>query len=418
MQTEAEAFLQRIRAYPDDDAQRLIFADWLDENGDSRRAKFIRVQLALAELPADAPARKRLLGEERDLLTAHRDEWEAPLRGLATGCEFHRGFVDEVKVEARQFLRHAHEIFTAAPVRHVHLLDVSDSLPGALQSPYLSRLAALTIHAQHTGEQLARAVARCEHLAGLRRLALTRNRLGDDAAEQLAASPHLANLAELDLGDNEIGETGARAIAASPNFVQLQKLELRGNRLGPAGAEALAGSERLVALHRLGLADNDVGLPRLHTLSRAHDLLRVPVLDLSANGLTPAGLQVILTRPAGADPAAVRLTELDLSFNEQLADDGARMLARSPSLANLIVLRLERCGIGDDGARALANAPHLNRVEHLTLENNPIGDSGFRPWLDTRHWRALERLTPPRIGISQTMRLDLENKYRAPPRRG
>ena len=49
MQPEAEAFLQRIRAYPDDDAQRLIFADWLDEVGDPR-GRFIRVQLALAQV--------------------------------------------------------------------------------------------------------------------------------------------------------------------------------------------------------------------------------------------------------------------------------------------------------------------------------------------------------------------------------
>src|SRR5438445_13886421 len=100
MQTEAEAFLQRIRAYPDDDAQRLIFADWLDEEGDPR-GRFIRVQLALAALPFDAPERAPLMIAERDLLAAHREEWEAPFRGLATGCEFARGFVETVKMEAK-----------------------------------------------------------------------------------------------------------------------------------------------------------------------------------------------------------------------------------------------------------------------------------------------------------------------------
>jgi len=251
MQTEAEAFLQRIRAYPEDDAQRLIFADWLDEEGDPR-GRFVRVQLALAELPPDAPARKVLAGAERDLLDAHREEWEAPFRGLASGCVFRRGFVDEVKVAAQQFLRNAHELFTAAPVRHVHLLDVSESLPAVLECPYLSRLAALTVYASHTGEPLARAVARSEHLAGLRRLTLKRNRFGDDAAEHLARSPHLANLEDLDLSENEIGETGARALAASPHLGKLRRLEVRDNRLGPAGAEAVAGSDRLVALHQLG----------------------------------------------------------------------------------------------------------------------------------------------------------------------
>jgi uncharacterized protein (TIGR02996 family) len=416
MQTEAEAFLQRIRAYPDDDTQRLIFADWLDEEGDPR-GQFIRVQLALAALSTGAPERPALVGAERALLEAHRDEWEAPLRGLASGCEFARGFVETVKVEAKQFLRAAREIFTASPVRHVHLLDVSDSLPVVLQCPLLSRLAALTVHAQHTGEPLARAVAHSEHLAGLKRLALTRNRFADDAAEQLARSPHLANLEELDLSENEIGETGARAVAASPHFAKLRRLELRNNRLGPAGAEALAGSDRLAALHRLGLSDNDVGLPRLLTLGRAHDLLRVPVLDLAANGLSAPGLQAVLTRPPGAE-TGVRLAELDLSHNPDLGDAGARLVASCAHLAQLTVLRLNECGLGADGVRALANSQSLTRVVELELENNPqIDDSALRPFLDTRFWSALRKLTVPRIGVSLLMRQALDVKWNRPPTR-
>jgi uncharacterized protein (TIGR02996 family) len=408
MQTEAEAFLQRIRAYPDDDAQRLIFADWLDEEGDPR-GRFIRVQLALAELPEGNPARRRLQAEEQSLLDAHRDAWEAPLRGLATGFVFRRGFVDELNVAAKQFLRHAHEIFTASPVRHVHLLDVSDSLPEVLQSPYLSRLVGLTVHGQHTGEPLARAVARAEHLAGLKRLALTRNRLGDDAAEQLALAPNLANLEELDLAENVIGETGARALAASPRLGKLRRLEVRSNRFGPAGAEAVAGSERLASLERLGLADNDVGLPRLLALPGAHRLLRIPALNLSANGLTAAAVQAIFYRPAGAE-GAVRLCELDLSFNP-VGDDGARLVAKCPHLAKLTVLRLAGCGIGDEGTHALANAPHLNAVEELALENNPIGDPGFRPWLTTSNWRSLRQISLPRAGLSQLMRKRLADNF-------
>ena len=415
MQTEAEAFLQRIRAYPDDDAQRLIFADWLDEEGDPR-GRFIRVQLALAELPPDDPARKDLLRQERELLAAHRDEWQAPFRGLATGCEFHRGFVDELKIGAKQFLRHAPEIFAAAPVRHVHLFDVSDGLPAVMQNPYMSRLAALTVHAQHTGEPLARAVAHSEHLAGLKRLALTKNRLADDAAEQLARSPHLANLEELDLSENEIGETGARALAASPHLRKLHRLELHFNRLGPVGAEALGGSDRLAALRRLGLSKNDVGLPRLLSLGRVCVLLCVPVLDLAANGLTAAGLRAILTRPQGVDTGPVRLTELDVSHNEELGDNGARVLAACPHLTGLSVLRLSSCGLGDEGGRALANAQHMNRVEVLDLENNPISDAGLRPFLDTRFWRALRHFLLPRAGISIGTRKDLDAKFNRPRR--
>ncbi len=39
------AFLDAIVADIDDNAPRLIYADWLDEQGDSNRAEFIRVQV-------------------------------------------------------------------------------------------------------------------------------------------------------------------------------------------------------------------------------------------------------------------------------------------------------------------------------------------------------------------------------------
>src|SRR5215471_8366549 len=53
MQIE-QAFLADILEHPDDDAPRLVFADWLDENGDPERAEFIRLHVQLARVP-DAP---------------------------------------------------------------------------------------------------------------------------------------------------------------------------------------------------------------------------------------------------------------------------------------------------------------------------------------------------------------------------
>lgn len=47
--TDAD-FLRAILAVPDDDAPRLIYADWLDENGQPERAEFIRVQCRIAEI--------------------------------------------------------------------------------------------------------------------------------------------------------------------------------------------------------------------------------------------------------------------------------------------------------------------------------------------------------------------------------
>jgi uncharacterized protein (TIGR02996 family) len=424
MQTEADAFLQRVRAYPDDDAPRLVFADWLDEQGDPR-GTFIRVQLGLAHLDAEHAAadgervtrpdrealRARLLASERALLDAHEEEWTAPFRPLAKRPRFRRGFVEEVNVDARDFAHRAHELFAAGPLRHVYLLDVGDALPAALQCPLLSRLSALTIHASHAGEPLARAVARSEFLAGLKRLDLSRNRFDHGAAEHLAAAATFARLEELDLRENELGESGARALAASPHFGSVRTLELRGNRLGPGGAEALAVSERLTALHRLGLAENEIGSPRLLSAARAHELLRVPVLDLSRNGLGAAGLLMIFHRPPGVpatDPVLLR--ELDLSHNH-FGDAGAHVLARSPLLAGLRVLHLTDCAVGNDGARALAESPYLNQLVSLDLGNNTIGDPGVREFLSPSHLTSLRHLTYP-LDVSTGMRRRLYERFR------
>src|SRR5437764_1020348 len=128
MQTDAEPFLQRIRAYPDDDVPRLIFADWLDERAAELaageraeahdRAEFIRIQLALARTPEDDRRRPNLLVAEREHLDAYRENWAAAFRGLATGLEFRRGFVEEVKIAARQYVQHAPDLFAAGPIRH------------------------------------------------------------------------------------------------------------------------------------------------------------------------------------------------------------------------------------------------------------------------------------------------------------
>ncbi len=38
-----DALLQAVLERPGDDAPRLVYADWLDEHGESDRADFIRV---------------------------------------------------------------------------------------------------------------------------------------------------------------------------------------------------------------------------------------------------------------------------------------------------------------------------------------------------------------------------------------
>jgi uncharacterized protein (TIGR02996 family) len=75
MSTIRDTFLADIRKDPDDDAPRLVFADWLEDEGDPARAEFIRVQCALAHLEEDDPRRDDLGRRELELLAVHSCRW-------------------------------------------------------------------------------------------------------------------------------------------------------------------------------------------------------------------------------------------------------------------------------------------------------------------------------------------------------
>jgi uncharacterized protein (TIGR02996 family) len=59
-------FIEAIRQRSNDRGRWLIFADWLEERGDPR-GELIRLQVHLAELPADDPGRQALVAREFDL---------------------------------------------------------------------------------------------------------------------------------------------------------------------------------------------------------------------------------------------------------------------------------------------------------------------------------------------------------------
>src|SRR5262245_24225920 len=101
--TEREALLRAVCENPDDDLPRLVFADWLDENGDEAArawAEFIRLQCRAARLPEDSSARQH--HESRAaLLRKHGPDWRGDLPtspGHRWGETFIRGFASELIV--------------------------------------------------------------------------------------------------------------------------------------------------------------------------------------------------------------------------------------------------------------------------------------------------------------------------------
>jgi uncharacterized protein (TIGR02996 family) len=147
-----DAFLQAIIERPDEDADRLIYADWLDENGDPTRAEFIRLQCALAEMKEDDPRRQELLQREEELLSSYGKQWAGPISALVDECKFCRGFVGEVTIPANALLRNADSLFRSAPIRSLWVIRAApDNIDHLANLPHLARLRELNFSSSRIG---------------------------------------------------------------------------------------------------------------------------------------------------------------------------------------------------------------------------------------------------------------------------
>src|SRR5436309_2903540 len=99
-------FLADIREHPDDDAPRLIYADWLDEHGDEARAEFIRAQIEMEKLAPDDIRRRDLVLRQHALESEHKARWAGELKGLVESCWFRRGMPEKVMIAPANFIQY------------------------------------------------------------------------------------------------------------------------------------------------------------------------------------------------------------------------------------------------------------------------------------------------------------------------
>jgi uncharacterized protein (TIGR02996 family) len=287
------AFIQAIRDEPHDDVPRLVYADYLEDEGRSLRAELIRIQCELSRGVRDRSRELELLTRMRELVVDHRPEWLGPLARFTPPAIFERGFVETAIVPAGGFVKDAAAIFAAHPISRLILRGARRAIDK---------------------------VATCPELALLRSLDLRENELDGPTIEILAASPHLQRLTTLNLADNQISRTGTRALVATGNLRGLETLNLARNELSDGGAEALASSPNVARLTRL---------------------------DLSSNGITDRGAEML-----AASPHLARLKSLKLAFN-RVAQRGIEALAGSVHLAGLNTLDVSGNNIGSSAAEAL-----------------------------------------------------------------
>ena len=332
------AFLRTILEQPDDDAPRLVFADWLEEHGETPRAEFIRVQVELFRLPKNSPRRLELSARERELLDRHQRGWIAALGDWVREWDFARGLLEYVRVQAVDFIRHGHLLFEKAAVRKVRLNEATRFLADVAESPVLHHL---------------------------RWLDLSYNGITADRLSPLLESHSLASLEYLDIGMNRLGQEGLAALAASKRLDKLQALRLHRIGLRDSGAVHLL-STNWQSLRELDLENNNLGATGISALVDAPFAPNLRRLILRANRIAGAGVRALVT-PA----RLIHLTFLDLSLN-QIDDDGAVAIANSATLSALEELNLSANLIGRRGARALAASRRLADLRRLNLSGNRL----------------------------------------------
>lgn len=361
-----EAFLNAIIASPDDDLPRLVFADFLEETGDSERAEFIRVQCELAGGVADAGRMRALETREKELLKRYLEAWRIPIRGHQT---FERGFVDSLWTTASLLLDAPAEQITDSTVRTLRITNADKSY---------DRLA------EYTG------FARIEHLD------LTNNSLaGDYRLRAILNNPHLGKLRGLNLHNNRIWADDVLRIARSPVATQLTHLDLSGNGIGNEGVGHLASEVAFANIEVLILRSD--GLPEYECIDRegAHQFMKRPSnfqhlikLDLEGHHITEEGIVCLFlgllrgrleylniarnrlgNGSGGFEKALFGTHEVRSSLrvdfcNNALSEREANYLLSWGRLADIGQFRLTGCDMTDETRAMLLTSPHAAKF-HL-----------------------------------------------------
>jgi Ran GTPase-activating protein (RanGAP) involved in mRNA processing and transport len=261
------------------------------------------------------------------------------------------------------------------------------------------RLSALDLSHDDIGDAGAAALSASDWLSHLGSLSLAGNGITARGVWALAQAKWIGNLIALDLSDNELDErifarasslmelslarTGIAdaALAEILAHLSLTSLDASGNRAGSASLARMGGIRRLV-LRDVHLDPAMIGM--IATAERES-------LDLAGNALTLAALTVI----AGS----LALEHLDLS-RTAIGDAGVALLARGATMSSLVSLRLANDGITPEGLDALLSSERTVRLAAIDLSDNPLGSEGAKQLAESPLLPRLTRIYVRNCGFT------------------
>jgi uncharacterized protein (TIGR02996 family) len=286
--TEQAALLRAIVAEPDEDTPRLVYADWLEESGDTEQAQFIRGSVELARLDPGSPEAVELNGRLRIVSYRYGWRWLEAL-GIARAVwapalefRYRRGFAEHLSCSHTGTLwKSIPVVFPFVPVRRLYVgsyYDNSRTDAGDLQRlaalPELARVRDLELGWFKTPDAAPwSALFGSPYLRELRTLRwLTCVLTRDDFRALVRAGSNLRDLTTLCLTES-VGVGAVQELLAAPQFAGLTRLFFQGG-YNSRGRETLVGGRfppglRVLSLGHLtpDLAEALVRAPHLSRLT-------------------------------------------------------------------------------------------------------------------------------------------------------
>lgn len=412
MSSERDAFLAAIAAADEDDfAPHLVFADWLEEQGDPQ-AEFIRLQCADRLSVADELRRNWLE-------TAHAAEWLRPLRrqldDVDRACRqfgFVRGFPTAGKFGIEAFLGVRDSLPRVWPGLQRVALDAEDGWsPTAVSRLTADRRTCLWPELEIRYLDLDSETRQIVEWIGfhpVRRLHLQACAAGAESLNALVRQPWGRTVRDLALTEIEMESLFLDlGLLLEGTFPALRALDLSANQVPELVVSELLRSRWCPELKslRMGLARIPQGDQAANTTEGGWETLsltgcdlsgpartrlfpecpRLGDLELAHTGLTESGLDLLDRLCPGSS-----LRRLNLAGN-QLGDEGLIRLARSRHVAGLESMNISVCGIEGPGLEALATAECCGLTD-LRIEGDAVAERAFQAFLESHHRATLRTL--------------------------
>ncbi|OGZ71931.1 MAG: hypothetical protein A2908_02510 [Candidatus Staskawiczbacteria bacterium RIFCSPLOWO2_01_FULL_38_12b] len=240
-----QAFLQDIKEHPDDDAPRLIYADWLFDQGGQEnedRARLIHLETEFPKIATDDPlflSKLKEINKLKDKVDLEFKEKYNGVEGVGGAWGLSKNIYPS-SIKITEFIGQAEDMLRENPLIDALYLDNKNQsvLPELVNCPFLKDIKEM--HLESCNFESIQLVLNCPYLSNLRVLSLEGSWIGSTGLQTLLSYPlKMSNLDQFDLSKTGLITEDIQILINSSNSLNLKYLNLKGNNIDEVGQENL-----------------------------------------------------------------------------------------------------------------------------------------------------------------------------------